>query len=150
MTRKRIFAVVPDFGRDLVDPVDLAHVLDRDARARLDRETEVLAGLAAAVDRDPLGVDAGPQRALQLLGGVDVSARALVGQDLSGREQRVGLEGRQHVDWPVRPAGLEGGAEATHVGPQLRLGEHEQRRAVLLGEVAGGHLLDEQPPVRGC
>ncbi len=130
-------------GGSLLDEVDLADVLHGDAYAGFDASQDVLGRLATAVDRDAGGVDAAPQNPVELLRRVDVGAGAFVAEDPPDRQQRVRLHRRQHVDRAVPTAGKRV-AEPAHVGPELMLGEHEQRRPETLRQFHGVASFDEE------
>ena len=109
---------------------------------------QVVAALAAAVDRDAGAVHRGAQHTFQLSGRVDVGAGALVREDPPAGQGGVGLERRHDVHRPL-PLGGEGGAETADVATKLRLGQYEQRRAELRRQFDGVEFVDVEVSLAG-
>ena len=108
-------------------------------------EEDLLVALVVAVHVDPLGVEAGPQRHVQLAAGGDVDREPLLGAEPVGRGAGQRLAGEENLE--VVGSALEGLAVGAGAGADVVLGVDVGGGAELFGQldhVAAGHL--QVPP----
>ena len=121
---------------DLVEGVE-----DQVADAGAGGEEDLLVGLVVAVHVDAVGVEAGPQRHVQLAAGGDVDREALLGEEPVGGGAGQRLAGEEDLE--VVAAALEGLAVGAGAGADVVLGVDVGGGAELgreLDHVAAGHL----------
>ena len=107
-------------GGDSLEPLDLVERVDDDvADAGVDGLLELGVALVVAVHVDPLGVEAGVQRQVQLAAGGDVAGEPLLGEEPQGRRAGKGLA--REDDLEVVGALGEGGLDRAGAGAHVVL-----------------------------
>ena len=133
-------------GDDAFEAVDVVEVVDHDEPDTvLDRELEFLVALGVAVQHQPGRIGAGLERGEDLATARDVEVQALFDHDPLNGGARERLRGERHV--AARPSAAERGQVVAGPLPQGILGDHDGRRAELLGHVVESAAADPQRAV---
>ena len=134
-------------GDELLEALDLVEVVDHDrAHAMAHRHAQLRLRLRVAVEDDPLGLEAGDEREMQLAAGGHVAPQPLLGEQAQHRRAGEGLGGEDDVE--VGVAGLAGRVEeGAGAGAQVLLGDDVGGRAELARELDRVAAADLEPPL---
>ena len=122
-----------EFAADRDDPLQFERVVHHDRiEPGDDRLAQLLRRLVVAVEDDPFGREAAPQRQPQLAARADIEPGALLLEDRQDRRAEIGLPGVD--DAPLRVVLREGRTVLAAPRPNRRLVVYIERRPILPGE----------------